>query len=252
MQAPDDPGLYGSSFADVYDDWYPGGDEDHVVAALVRHLPRRSRVLELGVGTGRIALPLVGAGFEVVGMDASPEMLDAITAKDPQCSVRRVLADAGDPGGWAANGLEGSFDCVLAACNLLLNLASPRDQHECVTGVGDRLRGGGVFAVELQQVHPDATGDITYAMSGATGDAPVVIATRTDPVTTIVQGEHIELRADGTSQIRSWSLCPIDLATLDSWCLEAGLNLIERHSDWSTGTWHPDSPTSVSTYRRSA
>lgn len=252
MHATNDPGRYGSSFADIYDDWYPGGDEADVVAYLARHLGPRSRVLELGVGTGRLALPLAAAGFDVVGLDASCEMLEAIAIKDPGGSVQTLLADAGNPSGWNAAGLASSFDGILAACNLLLNLASPHHQQACVAGAAARLENAGVFAVELQPIRPDGTGDVSYALSDAAGDTPVVIATETDPTAGTVEGQHIELRADGTARIRPWSVCPVDLVTIDRWCGESGLELTDRHADWSGTTWDPDSPTSVSTYRRTA
>lgn len=249
MNATNDPGRYGASFADTYDNWYPGGDEDLVVAHLARHLDPRSRVLELGVGTGRLALPLVAAGFDVVGIDGSPEMLEVIATKDPEGSVRTVLADAGDPAGWDAAGLEGSFNGILAACNLLLNLSSPMNQQACVAGTAARLSNGGVLVVELQQIRPDATGDVSYALSDAAGSTPVVIATETDPATGTVEGQHIELRPDGSAHIRPWSVCPVELASIDRWCDESGLELTERHADWSGRGWEPDSPGSVSTYR---
>jgi len=75
-----DVGSYGRSFADVYDAWY--SDVSDVVATVthVRELSRNGRILELGVGTGRIALPLADAGLDVVGIDASGEMLDVLRA----------------------------------------------------------------------------------------------------------------------------------------------------------------------------
>lgn len=252
MHVTKDPGRYGSSFADIYDDWYPGGDEHDVVAHLARYLGPQCRLLELGVGTGRLALPLDAAGFDVVGLDASPEMLEVIAVKDPAGSIQTVLADAGDPSGWNAAGLEGCFNGILAACNLLLNLASPPEQHACIAGAATRLADEGVLAVELQQIRGGITGDVSYHLSNAAGDAPVVIATEIDPATGTVQGQHIELRADGTERIRPWSVCPVELATIDRWCDESGLELIDRHADWSGRPWDPDSPTSISIYRRSA
>ena len=70
--------TYGDAFADVYDDWYHDiSDVDGTVdlladlAAGFAGLP----VLELGVGTGRLALPLASRGYEVIGLDASQAML---------------------------------------------------------------------------------------------------------------------------------------------------------------------------------
>ena len=76
---------YGRSFADVYDDWYREvSDVDATVARVAALAARRGggRVLELGVGTGRLALPLAARGLAVTGVDASPEMLERLRAKD--------------------------------------------------------------------------------------------------------------------------------------------------------------------------
>ncbi len=246
-----DPGRYGASFADVYDAWYPGGNEAEVVTHLQRHLRTGSSILELGVGTGRLALPLGSAGFEVLGMDASPEMLTVLRSKDPSRSVRAVLADAGDPSGWDAAGARGPFDCVLAACNLLLNLADAGEQHACVAAVAQRLSPGGIFVVELQPIDRGHSDEVTFAMSEVSVGSPVVITTEGNPLTGAIDGEHIELHDDGSARFRPWSVCPLDLARLDRWCEDYGLELTERSSDYSLGAWTTGSITSVSTYHNS-
>ena len=65
-----------------------------LVPMLAREL--RGRTLEIGVGTGRIALPLAAAGVDIVGIDISPAMLGKLRDKDPQQSVRVAVADACD------------------------------------------------------------------------------------------------------------------------------------------------------------
>lgn len=89
-----DPATYGRSFADVYDAWYP---TDEVTGATVAHVAALAgpggSVLELGVGTGRLALPLAERGLSVTGLDASPDMLDRLAAKDPDGRVRAVPGD---------------------------------------------------------------------------------------------------------------------------------------------------------------
>lgn len=247
----DDPGRYGSSFADVYDLWYPGGDEGEVVALLSRHLRHGARILELGVGTGRLALGLSAAGFEVVGLDASPEMLAVMAAKKGASSVPRVVADAARPATWPAAGLHGTFDCVLAACNLLLNLPSPDAQREALRGAVRHLDTGGILAVELQEISAPRDGEVDFGLSDAGGGTPVVISTETDPCTGAVEGRHIELPPDGGARVRPWSVCPLELTTLDRWCGEAGLHLLERHGSWSGEMWDPDSHApAVSVYHR--
>jgi len=83
-----DPRSYGDTFADVYDDWYADlSPTAPFVASVLRLLgdapptANSGRVLELGVGTGRLALPLATAGVAVTGLDASAAMLQQLAAK---------------------------------------------------------------------------------------------------------------------------------------------------------------------------
>ena len=76
---------YGDVFADIYDDWYHDLDNIADVVEFVLQLAESSAVLELGVGTGRLAIPIAQAGaargVQVVGIDSSQAMLDELRAK---------------------------------------------------------------------------------------------------------------------------------------------------------------------------
>jgi len=71
---------YGEVFADIYDDLY-GGVSTEGIDLLVELSGSGRRALELGIGTGRIALPLAGRGVEVHGVDASPAMVARLRQK---------------------------------------------------------------------------------------------------------------------------------------------------------------------------
>jgi SAM-dependent methyltransferase len=240
-----DPGRYGRSFADVYDEWYPGGDEHEVVAHLRRLLAPGARVLELGVGTGRVALLLARAGFEVHGLDASREMLGLLAAKDPGGSVATHLGDAADAADWPA----GPFDAVLAACNLLLNLPSAAAQEACVRAAAGRLRPGGLLVVELSLLDGDAPARGLEVRSVGP-DAVHLIATETDPATGVVQGAHVELRDGEAVRLRPWSIRPLAVGELDAWCATLGLEPAGRHADWRGGAPAGDDAHLVATWRR--
>ena len=74
MPASPDPASYGDQWAPVYDDVHGQLDPTAAVERLAA-LAEGGRVLELGIGTGRIALPLVARGLEVHGIDASEAMV---------------------------------------------------------------------------------------------------------------------------------------------------------------------------------
>ena len=82
---------YGDGFADVYDEWYADvTDVDATVRRMTALAGAGGSVLELGVGTGRLAVPMAAAGLRVVGVDSSQPMLDRLTAACPalaQCEV---------------------------------------------------------------------------------------------------------------------------------------------------------------------
>lgn len=249
-EASHDPRRYGTSFAEVYDRWYPGGDEDAACRFLTRRLPPGARILELGTGTGRLALRLAAAGFDVVGLDASEEMLDHLAEKDPGRVVATVRADAGAPDTWVRAGLSGRFDAVLAACNLLLNLTVPGAQQACVRGSSELLGPGGILVTELSPLEAPTTVGREVTLSSVESDGVVLIATETDPGSAVVEGRHIELRDGAPVRVRPWSIRVATTRDLDGWCEGAGLELVERDDGWDPTAPTGGAPATVSVHRR--
>lgn len=247
-----DPATYGRSFADVYDAWYPA---DEVTGATVAHVAALAgpggSVLELGVGTGRLALPLAERGLSVTGLDASPDMLDRLAAKDPDGRVRAVPGDVARPDGDGALGCppwpDGPFDVVLAAGNLLCNVVDPDAQAAAVAGAAARLRPGGHLVVEAFVPAPLAAGPRLSARE-VRSDAVVLIATDADPDTGVVLGNHVELRDGEPVRLRPWRIRVVAPAEIDSWAVAAGLELVQRCDRW--GADGPASDGTVSLYRR--
>ena len=91
-----DAESYGEAFADVYDDWYAGITDVDVTVRTIADLADRGQVLELGTGTGRLAVPLAAAGLAVTGIDTSPAMLDRLAARDPDRPSSVVVGDMVD------------------------------------------------------------------------------------------------------------------------------------------------------------
>ncbi|HEX4257947.1 MAG TPA: methyltransferase domain-containing protein, partial [Streptosporangiaceae bacterium] len=81
---PADPAEYGDHIADVYDEWHGERDEISPVVDFLATCAGETRdqpVLELGIGTGRIALPLAARGLRVDGIDASARMVARLRGK---------------------------------------------------------------------------------------------------------------------------------------------------------------------------
>ncbi len=245
---PFDAGTYGRSFADVYDEWYP---EELDTEAAVRALADRcggGRVLELGVGTGRLALGLEAAGCRVTGLDASPEMLDALRRKDPAGRVATVLGDVADGSVWP----DEAVDLVLAANNLLCTRADADEQRSCVERSVAALRPGGHLVVECFIPAPVDTRARTLSVRDVTAAGVRLIATDARPgdAGAEVTGAHIELRDGEAPRVRPWRIVPVEATTLDSWCEEAGLQLVDRSGGWAGEPFDPLGARHVSTYLR--
>ena len=156
-----DASSYGEGFADVYDDWYQGISDVEVTVVELLDLAGGGPVLELGVGTGRLAVPLAEAGLAsgltVVGLDASAAMLARLAWRDPGNLVTTIHGDM------RYDLPDGPFGLVFAAYNTLFNLTDEGAQARCFVDVAERLRPGGRFVVEA--FVPDdavAAGPVSY------------------------------------------------------------------------------------------
>lgn len=244
-----DPTLYGRSFADVYDEWYSESfDTDATVAAISR-LAQGGAVLELGAGTGRLALPLSNLGADVIALDASDEMLRRLRDRDRLGRVTTVVADMAVFGD-LADVRDRRFGAVVCACSSILNLPDEGSIGRCLAAATTVLAPDGVVVIEAI-VPADDVPVSTLSPARVRSDAAVFVETRFDPRTRRVSGSHIEV-TDGEITTRPWSVVFVDVDRFDVLAAAAGLRLRERWSDWSGSPFDDDSGSHVSIYERDA
>jgi len=134
------PETYGDRVADVYDEWYKPADTAAEVA-LLTELAQGGRALELGIGTGRIALPLAANGVEVHGVDASVAMVERMRAKPGGGAIPVTIGDMADVP------VDGDFALVFIVFNTFFQLYSQEDQVRCFANVARHLQPGGRFLI---------------------------------------------------------------------------------------------------------
>lgn len=236
--------TYGDRIADVYDEW-PGvpTNTDRAVAFLAE-LAGRGPILELGIGTGRVALPLVERGFTVSGIDSSAAMVAKLRAKPGGERIRVAM------GNFADMPIEGRFALIFVAFNTFFGLRSQDDQLRCFSGVAERLADDGVFVIEA--FVPDLGrfdhGQRVGAAHVGT-DAVYLEASLHDPVAQRVHSQQVVITEQG---IR---LYPVEVryawpSELDLMARLAGLRLRERFGDWSREPFTAASGRHVSVYQR--
>jgi SAM-dependent methyltransferase len=243
------PSTYGEGFADVYDDWY-GAVSDAATVERVAALAATSgsgRVLELGGGSGRLAVPLAARGIATWTVDASPAMLRRLRDKPGGDRVRAVVGDM------AALPLStrARFGVVLCAFNTLFNLTTIEAQRRCLAGAADRIDpDGGRLVVESFVASADdedaaAVGAVEPRHIGL--DEVVLTVSRLDPASHTITGQHVQITEAGI-RLRPWMLRYLSPEELDALAAEAGLGLVERHAGWRGEPFTGDSPVHVSTY----
>lgn len=243
MPSSDDPGAYGDAFADVYDDWYEDiSDVDGSVAAIAALAD--GDVLELGVGTGRIAIPLARRIGTVTGLDGSRAMLQRLRAKDGGDSVNTALADM------AAIPFTSAFSTVFVAFNTFFNLTSEQAQRSCVAGVAQALVPGGRFVVEafVPSAEPTAVDHGTATRSDGFGGTVTTRTTR-DPADQTVRGISSHTAADGHIVERPWQIRYLHPHQLDALCAAHGLVLEHRWASFARDAFDADCDRHVSCYR---
>jgi SAM-dependent methyltransferase len=134
------PETYGDRIADVYDEWYRPVDTAAEVE-LLAELAGGGRVLELGIGTGRVALPLAAKGVDVHGLDASPAMVERMREKAGGDAMPVTIGDMADVA------VDGSFALVFVVFNTFFQLYSQDAQLRCFANVAAHLEPGGRFVM---------------------------------------------------------------------------------------------------------
>jgi predicted RNA methylase len=239
------PTTYGDSFADVYDDWYRDVSDVAGTVAVVRGLAGDGLVVELGVGTGRLAVPLADAGCRVLGLDVSRRMLDGLRDRGPAAAaVLRALADMADP-----PVRRGCAAVVLVAFNTLFNVTDTEGQRRTVAAAAGALAAGGRLVVEAFVPVPDGPrGDLS--VRSVEIDRVVLVAARHDAATQTITGQHVELTEAGGVRLRPWRVRYLTPGQLDALAAEAGLVLEHRWADWSGATFTDGAAHHVSVYRQ--
>lgn len=236
--------TYGDAFADVYDDWYHDVSDAAATVDFIAEIAGRGadpRLLELGVGTGRLAVPLAARGLQVVGVDASAAMLAKLADNDPSGLVIGHLGDM-------VEGLPaGPFAVAFVAFNTFFNLLDASRQQSCFAAVAARLSPQGAFVIEA--FVPEPRSGSSVAVRSMTADTVVLTVATHDEATQTAQGHYISLSESDGVRLRPWAIRYATVEQLDEMAAVAGLDVAERWEDPTGREFTADSPRHITVYR---
>ncbi len=240
-----DASTFGTLNADDYDTLHDPGTTEASVQ-LISRIAGQGRILELAIGTGRVALPLAALGHDVSGIEGSPEMVEKLRAKPGGADLDVRIGDMADVG------IEGPFDHVFLVFNTLFNLTSQEAQVRLFANVANRLAPGGSFLVET--FVPDLSGfrDGQRVMTRRLDMTSVWLEAAThDPVAQRIEFQRIRITPEGTR------LVPLPMryawpAEIDLMARLAGLVPEARWGGWAREPFTSQSRMHVSLYRKPA
>jgi len=198
--------------------------------------------LELGIGTGRIALPLSQRGVRVDGIDLSPAMVAQLQAKPGAGAIDVTIGD------FATTRVGRTFRLAYLVYNTITNLTTQDEQVECFRNVAAHLEAGGCFVIEvfvpvLQRLPPGET-IRTFTVS------PTRLGFDEYDVATQMLVSHHYWAVDGQLEVFSAPHRYVWPSELDLMARLAGMTLRERWSSWSREPFTSDSTKHVSVWEK--
>jgi SAM-dependent methyltransferase len=203
------------------------------------------RALELGIGTGRIALPLSAKGVEVHGIDAAESMISQLRAKPGGQQITIT------PGNFAEVAVEGTFALVYIVFNTFFALSSQDEQVQCFRNVAARLDAGGCFVIEafVPDLNRFTGGQVNWATK-VTADEVQLDVGQHDAATQRVVSQKVVI-TEGNVRLYPVQIRYCWPSELDLMAQIAALRLRERWSNWKREPFTSESGQHISVYERS-
>ena len=239
------PETFGALYADSYDAGLQMDDETRDSVAFLAelaHIASGDRVLELAIGTGRMALPLAARGLQVHGIEASEQMVAKLREKPGGDKIPVVIGDMADVA------VDGTFDLAFLVFNTIYNLTTQEAQVRLFQGVADHLADDGVFVVET--FVPDLADIVDGQRVRArevTADMARFEVLLHDPVAQTWDMQRIVITNDG-ARVNPLAMRYAWPSELDLMARLAGLELRERWAGWDRSPFTAESKRHVSVY----
>ncbi|MEP6626221.1 MAG: class I SAM-dependent methyltransferase [Acidimicrobiia bacterium] len=230
--------FYDATAADMFDPAILSPTVEFLAA-----LATTGTALELGVGTGRVALALSDRGVHVHGIEISPAMVAVLQAK---AGAETITVTIGD---FATTRLDARFGLAYLVYNTISNLITQDEQVDCFQNVARHLEPGGHFVIELGipevRLPPGDTHRVFEATSTHVGvdEYDLVAGTLTSHHWYMVDGRSEQFAS--THRI-TWP------AELDLMARIAGMSLVERWADWDRTPFTAESRKHISVWQKPA
>ena len=241
----DEDGYFGERVAASYDDSSEGMFDPALVdtvADVLAGLAGGGRALELGIGTGRIALPLARRGVPVHGIDLSRAMVARLRAKPGGEDIGVTIGD------FATTRVDGSFSLAYLVFNTIMNLTTQEAQVACFRTAAAHLEPGGCFVIEVGVPElrrlPPGQNVVPFHVSPTRWAFDIY-----DTATQAMSSNYVTVEG-GRGEYRSIPFRYVWPAELDLMAQLAGMRLRDRWQGWTRQPFTSESGQHVSVWER--
>jgi SAM-dependent methyltransferase len=232
--------TYGKQMAAIYDAWYSDLDDD--MLEVLENLAKGGRALELGIGTGRVALPLQQRGLEVHGIDASKAMITQLHTKPGGDQIPVTL------GNFADVAVDGQFSLIYVVFSTFFVLLTQEEQVRCFENVANHLDPQGFFVIEayVPDLRRFDQGQTVRAIHIGMDEVRLE-ASLLDPMNQQITSQKVVVTGRGVQlyphKVRfAWP------SEIDLMARIAGLQLFQRWENWKRSPFSGGSRRHISVY----
>jgi SAM-dependent methyltransferase len=214
------------------------------VVDVLAELAGSGAALELGIGTGRIAIPLRRRGVPVHGIELSPDMVAELRTKPGSDDIGVTVGD------FATTRVDGTFRLAYLVRNTITNLTAQDGQVACFQNVAAHLEPGGCFVIEvyIPQLRRLPPGETIHAFTVT----PTHLGFEEYDLARQIAFSHHYWVVDGRLETYSTPHRYVWPSELDLMAHLAGMRLRERWSGWARAPFTSDSTSHVSVWEKPA
>ena len=226
-----------------FDEVYEHLPDADTAAGTLARLVGSGRALELGIGTGRVALRLAALGIEVHGVDLSDAMVEELRRKPGGSDIPVAMDD------FAGFSVDTRYDVVYVVFSTFFDLTCQDAQVRCFASVARHLNAGGTFVIEAFVPDHARLARRSNVFGDLYGDVVRVDVSQSNPHEQRLDARHIMISEAGIEQysVRIRYAWPSEL---DLMARLAGLRLKERWADWAGNPFTSQSTAHVSVYEK--
>jgi SAM-dependent methyltransferase len=234
------PEAFGNAHAEIYDELLRDlPDTEDTVNAMVNSGGRT--LLEFGLGTGRLAIPMAARGLNVTSIEVAENMINAMKAKPGAEKVEVVFGD------YTTCDLGRKFDIVLLSRNALLGSPDQDLQVMTLQSAARHVANDGKVYVDIGMPRINGSSDVQFGC--IINDGVVFYQRYLNAVTQMIDFRRI-IVGGGTTRVLSRAVRYVWPAELDLMARIAGLCLESRSADWRGASFDENSEAFISIYKK--